>query len=597
MKKILPVILILVFIFAFALALAACGDGKDGHIAFATDLHIVANSIIDENYQEYANQDKVVHLTEAITNTLIDNLIENKTKVLLIGGDIAEDGDETTHLSAAKIFHRLEEEGIKVLVINGNHDVAAANGNNEISAGRFAEIYNDFGYSEALAKFEGTLSYTAEIDKYSRLIAIDNIVHTEVNADGSLGEYNKPESLTNEHINWVIKQVKTAVADGKKPIIMTHISLINHFPKAAQMFFNANDQLQYDKLMELLADNKARYVLAGHYHFQDISEYKSQKGNSIYEAETASLSFFPCSYRTLKITKDSVQTNTVYIEDINTKYLPSSMPESDIMEVTDDFQTFLTKRFDRQLQNIINGFVGENGTLKNIIKGIEESKSNAVLNELYKAVYKVVYNPFYIKDEQSNQTSLERILNKYDIQIGNVTAKNLYELLPKLGEILFKGNENLENSDEIEMVNYSLMSLFYYIDEMSEQLNDLNPQYPKINLDLANLFNDGSLECYQSNFVPFVIAVAKDIDESIGNTLNSLIGNDLLKNSNQIVLLLNMAMKGVISGNEILECFGKYDINFDKLLNEKIWGMYAADFIKDSPPNDETFTFEWEQNG
>ncbi|MFA6865975.1 MAG: metallophosphoesterase [Clostridia bacterium] len=597
MKKIFSTFIIIAILFSFVIPLSGCSDKIDGDVAFTTDLHIIANSLInDENYEELSSQDKMVQLTEAITNTMVDEIVKNRIKVLLIGGDIAERGDEESHLAAAKIFARLEQKGVKVLVINGNHDVPAELGGSKITSSRFSEIYADFGYNEALDTYitdkEGTLSYTADIDKRSRLIAVDDIVHNEVNEDGSIGEYNKTESISNDHIDWIIAEVKKCIKDGKKPIIMTHISLMNHFPQIAQTLFDSGDHLQYNKLLEMLADNGAKYILTGHYHFQDSLEYVSKKSNKLYEVETASLSFYPCAYRQIDIKKGEIDTYTRYINNIDESYLPSAISQEDRDAINNDFPQYCIKCFDNKMESMINAYATNDGVIGEMIDGIEDPSAKQISSKLFDIIGTVVNSPFYIKDEDNN-TSLERILEQYNIEIGHTDTKNLMELLPKMAEKLFYGDENLQDSEEIQIINYSIYSLFYYLNMQADEIYNLNTEYPKVNINLEKLFVNGELECYESNLVAFAVSLTTSINEDVGEFLGAFIEKNFSKYNAFISPAISYATKGLINGKDISPYINIYSIMIGQILNDEIWGNYAKDYILDNPPADNKFSFEW----
>ena len=89
----------------------------------------------------------------------------------------------------------MEKDGIQVVVIPGNHDInnrnaASFDGRSRqmaeaVSANEFAEIYNDFGYDEALSRDPASLSYTYDLGPDMRLLMLDSCQYSPTNKWGN----------------------------------------------------------------------------------------------------------------------------------------------------------------------------------------------------------------------------------------------------------------------------------------------------------------------------------------------------------------------------------------------------------------------------
>ena len=70
-------------------------------------------------------------------------------------------------------------------MINGNHD---ASNDQATTFERFKEIYAEFGYDHALTTRDDDCSYTANLGKKYRLIALDTNHATKSTEDGMTAE-------------------------------------------------------------------------------------------------------------------------------------------------------------------------------------------------------------------------------------------------------------------------------------------------------------------------------------------------------------------------------------------------------------------------
>lgn len=159
-RKMLCCILIVVICTLLIMPLSSCNkqaDYDEFKFIFITDMHIIANAnITAQNYERYSTVNKMVHITEAIYRTVVDDIIESGIKYVFVGGDITDVGHEEAHKVAAEGFKKLKDNGVKVYVINGNHDIYSNSNSPTVtnSAERFKEIYADYGYNDALAQYD-----------------------------------------------------------------------------------------------------------------------------------------------------------------------------------------------------------------------------------------------------------------------------------------------------------------------------------------------------------------------------------------------------------------------------------------------------------
>ena len=182
-KKLLALIaVILVLLLTVSLCLVSCknkdeeevltsdygrfiSDGDaDISIGVLADVHVMAEAqAVDMTCTDFKSWEshgqKMLGLSESILKTTVDRIIaESDFDVVLVSGDNSDDGGEVSHRLVASQLKRLENAGIKVYTIPGNHDInnksytyasGKATLTNPTTEKEFAEIYADFGYNSA----------------------------------------------------------------------------------------------------------------------------------------------------------------------------------------------------------------------------------------------------------------------------------------------------------------------------------------------------------------------------------------------------------------------------------------------------------------
>ena len=341
MKKALSVFLAAIIIIpALSLMQGAFAVSEKTGIAVASDLHYnspreTLEGDIDDEVFFYANRRAAM---EDESGFIIDEFLsqcaeDDAVQFVFISGDLADNGRrlEQEHLDVAEKLRNFESEtGKPVYVVNGNHDTGA--GAEDITNEKFREIYNDFGYGEALETQEGTLSYTADLNEKYRLIAADSCDPTVSTEDG----------LTSDRVNWIVSQAKKAYADGKYPILMMHHNLLSHMP--LQRILSHNFIVRnHTATAQKLADAGIKTVFTGHEHGSDVMTYTSPAGNTITDFSTTSLTMYPLSYRFVEFTDDEITYSEKKIEKIDYDALTEAVDgytDKQLTPMREDFQQY-----------------------------------------------------------------------------------------------------------------------------------------------------------------------------------------------------------------------------------------------------------------
>lgn len=97
------------------------------NIMLGTDIHYFSDSLTDggpcfQEMVEYGDG-KVVTYIDQITDAFLDEVVKLRPDALVLSGDLTLNGEKASHKDLAEKLHRVENNGIPVLVIPGNHDI------------------------------------------------------------------------------------------------------------------------------------------------------------------------------------------------------------------------------------------------------------------------------------------------------------------------------------------------------------------------------------------------------------------------------------------------------------------------------------------
>lgn len=287
---------------------------------------------------------------------------DRETELVIIPGDLSKNGETESHKSFVKELYKLKEAGKRVYVITAGHDYneySRAFVNDEridVEGTPFKELYNiyyDFGYSEALAVDESTLSYVAEIEKGVRLLAIN------CDSDGN------PKGAIDERLTeWLGIQLDDAKNAGCSVMAICHYPIIPPVP----VFDLVGDARvkQWRKVASFLADNGVELVLTGHMHIQSINEFVSEKGSRLVDICTAGLVGSPAKYR-----KITVQGDEMKVESIDVPYCGGNAKGASSQEIFDN-------QFKYSIVNRINGLLSGGKGIAGVLKKLGKKILNGI---------------------------------------------------------------------------------------------------------------------------------------------------------------------------------------------------------------------------
>ena len=313
---------------------------EEGNILLtATDPHFIAPGLTDHGAYFTAlteNSDgKLMRCSEEIIDAFLAEAIAQKPEALLLTGDLTFNGALLSHTALAAKLHAAEEQGLRIYVLPGNHDLdnpSAASFSGEsftrvasATAEDFRRIYADFGFDEALSIDTDSLSYVAALNEDTRLLMLD------------FNTRHDPCGISDKTLAWVGAQLKDARDAGMKLLTAGHQNIFQlTMFRAGYVIQNA------EKLAALFREYGVTLYLSGHLHCQ---HWKTEDG--LTEIATSALSVSPCQYGVLKVTGDTLRYETRET-DVSAWAKAQGRTEKDLL----DFQTYAADFFDsRNRQN------------------------------------------------------------------------------------------------------------------------------------------------------------------------------------------------------------------------------------------------------
>ena len=412
MKKSLLVLALFIAAIFAATALVGCNkqteEEKGFVIGIISDPQIVAASDVgDDDYASFqdfnAVGQKMLFISEAILKTAVDRLIEKKVDVVLIPGDLTENGSKVGHVTVAAECARLEAAGIQTYVVCGNHDInkspkryltkedALAQGLTiyeefedgscsvkvpGVSPEEFTNIFYEYGFKDAVAQdtlenpvvttvegrsFEevGTMSYVQDLAGSDyRLISIDasNYYEDENENTYYVTYYGSGKNrsaaikgtgysvMTYRLLDWIETQLKAAKEEGKKPLAMAHFPVNNQMGDVVGLITDGIDNRMNlaDELLDLFARYGVEYVFTGHLHTQHTATYRDPATDAtVTDVETGCLTNYPLPIRYVSFKNDGVSIENEYVSAVKEEYLPNYLDDPIVKKaVTSELQNY-----------------------------------------------------------------------------------------------------------------------------------------------------------------------------------------------------------------------------------------------------------------
>lgn len=300
-------------------------SGKDITFYITSDIHYLSNDLTDngEAFKKYVStgNGKQLNYINEILNAFTYEIENKKQDILIISGDLTNNGEKKSHIDLAKKLADIEKSGTSVYVIPGNHDISNpwARGfkrekqymTDSISDKDFSRIYKDFGYDEAISRDKNTLSYLTAPSEDVWLLMLD----TNKYKNNSKSGYPQTDGeISEDTLEWIRKCNALAKENGAVIIPVMHHNILNHSDVIQEGYTLNNNR----EVLDVFKENNINLVLSGHIHIQDISSDKNNS-NTLYDIATGSLAVYPHQYGTFKFSARDASfdysTSSVNVED------------------------------------------------------------------------------------------------------------------------------------------------------------------------------------------------------------------------------------------------------------------------------------------
>lgn len=284
-----------------------------------TDLHYYANKVIGSSGKSYELKNtldqKCMEESDAIIDAAFENILSDEdTDIVLISGDLTFDGEVQSHDELKKKLQMLQSKGKRVFITFATHDFYmhaqkyTDEGNIDLPKYTREELrrhYDEFGYSAAVSVHENSYSYCVQLTDDVRLLAL--------NDDGDFDEFC---GYYDDLLEWIKEQVADAHKNGCEIFAMTHHPLLE--PSPVYPLISHKAMLGgYETTAPFFADLGIKYVFVGHTHIHDINSLKTEKGNTLYQINTAALTAYPLAYRKITYGNEGMNVRTLQVEKIN----------------------------------------------------------------------------------------------------------------------------------------------------------------------------------------------------------------------------------------------------------------------------------------
>ena len=332
-------------------------------------------------FQEFVEHSdgKVVRYLPELLEAFLDEVIAERPSALVLSGDITMNGEKINHQELAQRLKRVQDAGIQVLIIPGNHDINnhdasvffgdARTPAETVDAREFYEIYREYGYDQAFSRDENSLSYAYALDERNWMLMLDSAQYDPVNrVEGRLKEST---------LAWMDGILAQAQEQGVFVLPVAHHNLLYQ----SRMYTTQCAMENNTEVIDLFQKYRLPLFFSGHLHVQRIRKHKAEPGvpdedYGILEIVTDALSIPPCQYGFLEWKEDGSLEYATRAVDVSAWARAHGVENEDLLH----FQDWSY----RYIQKLISDQIG--GVIRNLGDDIMKSMSG---------VYARVYMDYY----------------------------------------------------------------------------------------------------------------------------------------------------------------------------------------------------------
>ena len=329
-------------------------------LVLATDLHYQSARAGDGGpaFQLFVERSdgKVIQYLPELLEAFLDEVIEEKPSALVLSGDITMNGERMNHEELAGRLARVQDAGVQVLVIPGNHDInnghaavyygAEKESVDSIDGEDFYEIYRRYGYDQALSRDSSSLSYVYALDEKNWLLMLDSCQYEPENkVEGRIKEST---------LAWMDEQLLKAREQGIFVLPIAHHNLLAQ----SRMYTTQCAMDNNSEVIDLLQKYRLPLFFSGHLHVQRVRKHKAEPGVAdeaygIQEIITDALSIPPCQYGEVVWDEDgsiSYETRSV---DVSGWARKTGSGNPDLLDFEDWSYRYIQKLISDQIRGVV----------------------------------------------------------------------------------------------------------------------------------------------------------------------------------------------------------------------------------------------------
>ena len=324
-------------------------------LMLVSDLHYMSGSTHDEGKAFWnlvkSDDGKAHQYSEQLLEALAARALEEKPSALVLSGDITLNGEKENHLELAKKLKEIQDGGVPVVVIPGNHDIQNHNaavyfGDKKEAAEylesgeEFYEIYHSFGYDQSPNRDPASLSYVYPVDPWHWLLMLDTCQYRPVAKVGG--------AILSETYYWIEEQLEEAWDEAMDVIPVAHHNLLEE----SKIYVDDCTIEHGEQLVDILDEWDVKLFLSGHLHVQHTMRSEDNRG--VWEAVTASLATPACQYGVLTCRDDGSYQYGTWSVDVESWAGEHGRKERDLLEFRKFQEPFLRKVFYNQSMTALN---------------------------------------------------------------------------------------------------------------------------------------------------------------------------------------------------------------------------------------------------
>ncbi len=526
-KKIVGVVLCLVLTGLIVASLSAC-DKKGGkktevqslQVAVLSDIHLMTDEEVGDRtsyyYTYYTNRmQSMVFLSEAIYKSVIDQLIEQKPDVVLLSGDLTNTGSVASMQVVADGCEKLEKAGIKVFVTGGLNDFSQGVYKRgvyfqyipRVSPESFAEMFADYGYNEAIARDDETLSYVVDLDETHRLLVLDTISTYDYSQSDFLDADVRTPEVSNALLCFIEEVLDEARDQRKEVLVMSYLPVNNavgdYFGILTKNRMLALDKQEY--IAEMFTEFGVRYAVSGRLHVQKCLALDNQY-TTFYNYFSSALCCYPLEIMWLTSEEDRFIVEEKPLTKVKEEYLPDCLTAEERAGILADPVAFSERYVLENIWNVIQNSIdqeGKNGWFMRLLYKAGYYESTEIYNEakpvafcekIYQGYLKLLDMPLY-----GEENSIESVCGAYEIELPSVPYATVKEFIAENIRYIYSDETRITaGTPESVVFRYIIYTALKMIAEMNigQDLHEMNDAVVAFDLTVFtdSLFTEGIID-------------------------------------------------------------------------------------------------------